>query len=102
MPAIHVVERLDNLVCVEKDANEWESGYWKVTEDTARRLVGGAIYLHGGQKEPSRFGGEILGYCVQPDGEYAGRIVFRFRSDIRFKSVRAGRGGWGNEKKIVW
>ncbi len=102
MPAIHVVERLDKLRCVDRDASEWESGYWKVTEDTAGRLVGGVIYLHGGQLEPSHFGGEILRYHVQPDGEYRGRIVFRLRSDIKFKNVRAGRGGWGNEKKIVW
>ncbi|MHB0982504.1 MAG: hypothetical protein ACYC02_03880 [Thiobacillus sp.] len=102
MPTIHFVERLQNVHRVDKDKNEWESGYWVVSEDTAQRLVGGYIYLHRGQDEPSHFGGKILSFHVHPNGLEAGRIVFRFHAGLEFKGVKAGRDGWGNEKKIVW
>ena len=101
MPAIHFVERLGNYRCVDKSANEWESGYWVVAVDTAQRLIGGQIYLHDGQDTPSRFGGDILSYRVQQDGEFEGRLVFRFRPTAQCKGIMAGRGGWGNEKKVV-
>jgi hypothetical protein len=40
MPAIHLVERLNNVSRIDRDRNEWESGYWVVSEETAQRLVG--------------------------------------------------------------
>jgi len=102
MPAIHFVERLENVHSVDKAANEWESGYWVVAEETATRLIGGQIYLHRGQDKPSHFGGDILSFRVQDGGEGDGRLIFRFRFNPRCKGVKAGRGGWGNEKKLVW
>ena len=102
MPAIHLVERLDNVHCVDTEKKEWESGYWVVSEETAKKLIGGHIYLHRGQNEPSHFGGEILAFHVHSSGSEAGRIVFRLRAAIEFKGVKAGRDGWGNEKKVVW
>ena len=69
MAAIHLIERLGKVQRVDKDANEWESGHWVLAEATARRLVGGQIYLHDGQERPSRFGGDIVSYRVQ--GSYA-------------------------------
>ena len=102
MSVIYLVERLENVHRVDKDKNEWESGYWVVSEESARRLIGGHIYLHRGQDEPSHFGGEILSFHLHPSGPEAGRVVFRFRAALEFKGVKAGRDGWGNEKKIVW
>jgi hypothetical protein len=102
MAAIHVVERLENLTRIDADLGEWESGFWVVSEDVAARLVGGLIYLHTGQLAPSHFGGEILASRVVESGEYLGRVVFRFRADIKCKNVRTSKKGWGNEKKIVW
>ena len=102
MPSIHLVERLGNVHPVDRKKNEWESGYWAVSEETALKLVGGHIYLHKGQDKQSHFGGQILGCRVHITGPEEGRIVFRFRDSIEFKGVSTGRDGWGNEKKIVW
>jgi hypothetical protein len=102
MPAIHLIERLGNVHCVDKETNEWESGYWAISVETAERLQGGHIYLHQGQKEPSHFGGEVLSFYVYQSEPYVGRIVFRFRAAAEFKGVKTQRAGWSNEKKIVW
>lgn len=102
MPAIHFIERLENVHVVDKAANEWESGYWVVNPDTAQKLVGGQIFLHRGQEKPSHFGGDILSFRAQVGGELDGRLIFRFRFNPACKGIRAARGGWGNEKKIVW
>jgi hypothetical protein len=105
MPKIHLVERglhPENIRLLNKANNEWESGYWVVSEATARRLIGGHIFLHAGQQAPSHFGGEILDFRVHASGGESDRVVFRFRADVECKGINAGRNGWGNEKKIVW
>lgn len=101
MAAIHLIERLDNVRRIDKDRKEWESGYWAISEDTAQKLIGGDLYLHRAQNEESYFGGEILSYHVHASGPEAGRIVFRIQFDPKYKGVKTGREGWGNEKKYV-
>jgi hypothetical protein len=79
-----------------------ESGLWDMPESRAQELVGGDIYFHKKQKEPSFFGGKILGYRIhEADDEYKGRIIFRFESIKEHRGVLAGDGGWSYEKKIV-
>lgn len=104
MPAIHFVERIGNTWKISNSAqpHEYESGYWVVSEDTATRLIGGDLFLHDGQKEPSRFGGKILGYRVQRGGDLDGRIIFRIQATGSHRGVKTPKEGWGNEKKIVW
>jgi len=104
MPQIHLIERVSELKITNKENQEWDSYCWKVTEETANKLVGGNIYLHRAQDKPSHFGGEILSYRVlgENDGYLPGRIVFNFRASADCKAVRAGKDGWGMEKKIVW
>jgi hypothetical protein len=105
MPAVHFVERLNNVHRVPDAPGEWESGYWVVSEETAARLVGGDLYLHFGQGEPSHFGGRIISYRVYRDdtgSEIDGRILFRIRPSLEYKGVVTERQGWGNEKKFVW
>lgn len=103
MPTIHFVERLNNLKKLPDQSGDWESGYWVVAEQTAAKLVGGDIYLHPGQQEPSRFGGTIVSYRVhKSEDDLNGRVVFRFTPTMGHKGVKAGADGWGNEKKIVW
>lgn len=104
MARIHFVERKNNVTKVAGTTDEWESGYWVVGEETAQALVGGDLYLHEKQDSPSHFGGTILAYRVfrdanQPDID--GRLIFRIRATVAHRGVRAGRDGWGNEKKIV-
>jgi hypothetical protein len=104
MPKIHLIERITNVKLLSKERNEWASYCWVVSEDTAKKLIGGEIYLHKGQDKPSHFGGTIFSYDVLPAearGD-AGRIVFNFKAGLEFKNVKAGKDGWGMEKKIVW
>jgi hypothetical protein len=102
MPSLHLVERLNNVHPVADARGEYESGYWATSKDTAERLVGGDIYLHKAQDKPSHFGGKIISYRFEQDGEFDGRIIFRFRASIAHKGVRTGPEKWGNEKKIEW
>jgi hypothetical protein len=104
MSAIHFVERIGNTWKVKgaSHPHEYESGYWVVADETARRLVGGDLYLHDGQNDPSRFGGVIVGYRIEPAGELAGRVIFRFQATAAHRGLKTPRQGWGNEKKIVW
>lgn len=72
-----------------------------VSEETAEALIGGQIFFHANHVKPSHFGGVILGFRLAEEPDYYGRKIFRFRSSSAFKNVKAGKDGWGNEKKIV-
>src|SRR5262245_57201273 len=100
MPRLHLIERDGRFERVPSTKDEWESGYWKLTDAVAASLVGGDVYFHSAQKEPSHFGGKVLGSRVQADGPFAGRTVVRFRYTKAHRSVRAGLGGWSVEKKL--
>jgi len=100
--AIHLVERVDNVRKVDKSKNEWESGYWAVTEDVAQKLIGAVLYLHRGKLQPSHFGGEILSYRIEQAGPEAGRVVFRLRADADCKGVKTNGKGWSKDQKIFW
>jgi hypothetical protein len=102
MPSIHFIERLRNITRLTGTKDEYESGYWVVSTETAEKLLGADIYLHEGQAKPSYFGGKIMGYRVHQGGELDGRLIFHFKATPEHRGVAAGRGGWGNEKKIVW
>jgi hypothetical protein len=98
---IHFIERMGHMKRIDKDTATWESGWWAVAPETAAKLVGGHIYFHKAQDKPSFFGGTISAYRVETEGEWPGRIVFTFVFSPEFRGVRAGREGWGMEKKIV-
>jgi hypothetical protein len=101
MPCIHLIEKHGFIRPLPSSDGESESGYWHLAQDTADALVGGEIYFHKKQSEPSFYGGHILGFSAPTEGAYTGRIVFRFRFDRVCKEVSAGRGGWSMEMKIV-
>jgi hypothetical protein len=99
-PRIHLIERIGYIQKLEEQI--FESGLRAVTPDTAQSLLGGDIYFHKKQKEPSFYGGKILGYRIHDeDDEYRGRIIFSFEYSAKHRNVSAGSGGWSNEKKIV-
>lgn len=102
MPTIHFIEDLGNMKMLNKANSEWESGWWAVNPETAEKLVGGNIYFHKKQAEPSFFGGVITAYRIETTGEWVGRIIFQFKTGLEFKGIKAGSSGWGMEKKIVW
>jgi hypothetical protein len=64
----------------KRDAGGYESGYWKLSEEAAKGLVGGWIYLHPQTKAGlSEFGGEIVGYEIASvESAYPGRVIFIF------------------------
>lgn len=101
---IHLIERGGAFKKLE--GNVIESWCWDVTPKAAESLVGGDIYFHKKQKEPSYFGGRILAYRVHDGsgGEHPdchGRVVFTFESSREHRNVSAGEGGWSYEKKII-
>lgn len=100
MPAIHLIER-DIRYSRIGQGPEWESGFWALTETQAQSLIGAPIFFHKKQIEPSYYGGTITGYRVQADGEFAGRIVFRFVPKPECRGVFAIGEGWQYERKIV-
>jgi len=96
---IHLVEPLNHFV--KLNDNVWESGCWTVDEDKAKKLVGGEIYFHKNRQEPSFYGGTILGYRVEQDGEYQGKIIFQLQHMQSCRNVRTGKAGWKKDVKIM-
>jgi hypothetical protein len=78
----------------------WDSAAWAVSDNTAKALVGGKIYLHETQSSPAYLGGEIISYEI--DGAiFPSRKVFRFKYDPKCKGVTTPKSGWSQEKKII-
>lgn len=104
MAAIHMVDKIDNLRKL-KDSNiahEWESGGCMVDADVAEKLIGADLYVHEGPSKSSRFGGRITGFRIRnADGEDAS-VVFRFQATHDHRDIKTSRGGWTNDRKIVW
>lgn len=101
--SLHLVEKgihPANLSRVTGTLDQWETGHWWIGETTAASLVGGNIYLHSGQGEPSHTGGEVLSY--RPSGTQSKRKIFRFRVMNQCVGVSTAKKGWGNEKKVIW
>jgi hypothetical protein len=101
MPAIHLVDHHE-VDLVDIDRNEWHSGYWRLSEETAQRLVGANLYLHRATDAPSHIGGRISYYHVHPKGVEAGRIVFHFHASVECSNVLAPHASWNDEVNIVW
>ena len=105
LPSVHLIERLNNVRKLPGSHGFWESGYWAIVPETAERLVGGNLYLHSHQNEPSHFGGEIISYSIfqdENDLNKNGRIVFCIKPTPEHKNFLTSQAGWGNEKKFIW
>jgi len=87
MSAIHLIER-ENLFSRVAGTSEYESGYWALSENEAQALIGGNIFFHEKQLEPSYYGGAIVGFRVQRGEPYDGRIDFRFVPQPECRDVR--------------
>lgn len=96
---IHLIERDDRFVPLGNSV--YESGFWHVAEEKAALLKGGMIYFHKAQDEPSYYGGRIIDYRIQREGEFVDRIIFKFQYMAECRGCMAGRDGWGQEKKLV-
>jgi hypothetical protein len=101
-PRVHFVANHGRMRSISPTSSEWESGYWyRVGERTAVALIGGGIYFHRSQVEPSYGGGLITSYRIEQQGDFEGRYVFRYRPSPAFVGVSTGAEGWIRHKKLV-
>ncbi len=96
---IHMVEPLNNFVKLPD--NHWESGWWTIDESKARELVGGEIYFHKKQQEPSFFGGTITGYRTEQQEDHRGKVAFTLRYNAACRNVKTDKNGWSKKMKII-
>lgn len=96
---IHLIEPLNKFVKLPD--SRWESGWWNIDESKAKKLVGGEIYFHKKQQEPSFFGGSITGYRIDQNEQYQGKIVFTLRYDAACRKVKTDKSGWSKKMKII-
>jgi hypothetical protein len=105
MSAIHVIKKseagLPPILPVAGEANTFTSGFWTLSEDSARSLVGGQIYFHERQRGPSFYGGRIIDTWRESHGEYAGKIVFKFVFSQDSRGVKTSADNWSQEMKFV-
>jgi hypothetical protein len=96
---IHLIEHMNNFAKLSD--NVWESGWWTLDENKAQKLVGGEIFFHKKKQEPSFYGGTILGYRVEQDGQYQGKIIFKLQHKKSCRDVKTDKTGWSKEMKII-
>ena len=97
--SIHLIEREVRLIRLADQV--WESGYWSLPVARAKQLVGGSIFFHKTPRAPSFFGGLILKYHIQDNGQGKGLLVFTFKYQSDHRSVLTDGRGWSQEMKIV-
>jgi hypothetical protein len=104
MPAIHLIKKTDAglpaIVPVAGEPNAYTCGFWTLGEEKARSLIGGQIYFHERQRDPSFYGGQIVDARRTVGGEYAGKVVFKFIFSEDCRGVTTGRDGWSQEMKL--
>jgi len=96
---IHMVEPANKFVKLPD--SQWESGWWILDENKARELVGGEIYFHKKQQEPSFFGGIITGYRIEQGESNQGKIVFTLQYNAACRNVKTDKNGWSKRMKII-
>jgi len=105
MPAIHLIKKSESglppIVPVSGEANAYSSGFWTLSEETARSLIGGQIYFHERQRDPSFYGGQIVDAHRTVGGDYPDKIVFKFIFSGDCRGVRTSSDGWSQEMKLV-
>lgn len=79
----------------------YTSGYWTLSAEKAKGLIGGHIYFHERQADGAWYGGLILDATQIADGQYAGKIAFTFRYDPECRGKTTSKDGWSQEMKIV-
>lgn len=98
-PRIHLIEKGGYFKKIND--REYESGWWAIPEEAANGLIGGLIFFHEGKKLPSFFGGTVLGFRVETEGEHKDRIVFRLESSSDCKGVKADPERWALKRKLA-
>jgi hypothetical protein len=96
---IHLIENADNFIKLRDKV--WESGWWGLTEDEAKKLIGGHIYFHRKKSEPSFYGGSIRSFRIKQEEPHLGTIIFEFEYREACRGIKADKLGWSQERKIV-
>ena len=86
---------------IGQDGKEWESGFWSIPEDVAKKLIGGLILFHEGKSTPSYSSGVILDYRIQEAGEWKGMVIFKFEYLDNHRRVWTDGKGWRQNMKVV-
>ncbi len=90
MKAIHVIQKDAELLPkpIKPKSQTYESGFWAIPIERAKKFIGGNIFFHEKQISPSFFGGVIKDCWVQQDGEWKGRVVFKFDASGSLRGKR--------------
>jgi len=96
---IHLIEIANNFTKLRDKV--WESGWWRLDEGDAKKLVGGHIYFHRKKSEPSFYGGLIQAIRVEQEEPHKGSIIFEFEYREACRGIKASKLGWSLEAKIV-
>jgi hypothetical protein len=106
MPAIHLIKKINNghpaIKKMSGEPNTYTSGFWELSEETAQAFIGGEIYFHEHQRDPSYYGGKILAADGTLDGEYQGKIVFKFVYSAECRDVKTSADRWSQEMKLSY
>jgi len=95
MKNIHLIERSAKYNRVSDTNDQWTTGTWVMSGDTAESLKGGNVYLHTKQNSPSYLGGEILDCFKDGEGRYT--IKFRFNPDAVNVTTEYCKNRWSVE-----
>jgi len=106
MASIHLIKNdrgLPSITPIGQQAGTgiYYIGFWVIAEATANKLIGGNIFFHEHQTEPSFFGGVIKCVVKVDQGMYPNRIVFIFKVDQACTNITTPRNGWSQEMKIM-
>ena len=96
---VHLIEKSDNFRKLEDET--WESSGWNLDEDTANKLIGGEVYFHRKKEEASFYGGTIMGYRIEQEGDHQGLIVLQLQPCNTCRNVRTDKYGWSTGVKVI-
>lgn len=99
MPQLHVICK-NNLHVTRVGPDTYESGYWPISENDAKRLVGGTPCLHDTKAERSRFGGSVESFrhAGAEWPQHPERMIFVFRATLDGR----GRRWQGRDNPMDW
>jgi hypothetical protein len=72
-----------------------------LTEDEAKKLIGGHIYFHRKKSDPSFYGGSIRSFRIKQEEPHMGSIIFEFEYREACRGIKVDKLGWSQERKIV-
>jgi hypothetical protein len=92
---------LKGLTPIEGQPNTYWSCCWELNDSEAEDLVGGWLYLHQAKRQPSHFGGRILGFeRLWNEGEAVRKDRVRLQIEARPEGI--GRQWRGQHHRMAY